>query len=388
MVSLLIKILVNDYNNIGDDRVRRGYGVVCSTVGILLNIVLCCIKVFAGMLSGSIAVISDAINNLTDAGSSVVNVVGFKMAGRKPDTEHPFGHGRIEYVSGLIISILIIVLGVELGKTSVTRIIDPRDIITSRTVFTVMEISIGVKIYMYLYNKKIGAKISSVSLQAAAIDSFTDAIATTAVLISIVIFEFTGVVTDGWCGLIVSVFIIYSGITQVKTTVDPLLGLKPDPEYVRIIEQFVLAQRNVLGMHDLVIHNYGPGRSMISLHVEVPATGSLVEMHDMVDNIERKLKEVLNCECVIHMDPMVIDNSITTRMRDFVRVIVTNVDPQLRINDFRMVQGTTHTNLIFDLVIPHDFKYTDDEVVDIVRQKVRQLPGDHYAVINVEKPYT
>lgn len=388
MVSLLIKILVNDYNNIGDDRVRRGYGVVCGTVGILLNIVLCCIKVFAGMLSGSIAVISDAINNLTDAGSSVVNVVGFKMAGRKPDTEHPFGHGRIEYVSGLIISILIIVLGVELGKTSVTRIIDPRDIITSRTVFTVMEISIGVKIYMYLYNKKIGAKISSVSLQAAAIDSFTDAIATTAVLISIVIFEFTGVVTDGWCGLIVSVFIIYSGITQVKTTVDPLLGLKPDPEYVRIIEQFVLAQRNVLGMHDLVIHNYGPGRSMISLHVEVPATGSLVEMHDMVDNIERKLKEVLNCECVIHMDPMVIDNSITTRMRDFVRVIVTNVDPQLRINDFRMVQGTTHTNLIFDLVIPHDFKYTDDEVVDIVRQKVRQLPGDHYAVINVEKPYT
>ncbi len=388
MVSLLIKILVNDHDNIGDDRVRRGYGVVCGTVGIILNIVLCCIKVFAGMLSGSIAVISDAINNLTDAGSSVVNVVGFKMAGRKPDTEHPFGHGRIEYVSGLIISILIIVLGVELGKTSVTRIIDPRDIITSRTVFIVMEISIAVKIYMYIYNKKIGRKISSVSLQAASIDSFTDAIATTAVLISIVIFEFSGVVTDGWCGLIVSVFIIYSGITQVKATVDPLLGLKPDPEYVRIIEQFVLAQRNVLGMHDLVIHNYGPGRSMISLHVEVPATGSLVEMHDMVDNIERKLKEVLNCECVIHMDPMVIDNSITTRMRDFVRVIVANVDPQLRINDFRMVQGTTHMNLIFDLVVPHDFKYTDDEVVDIVRQKIRQLPGDHYAVINVEKPYT
>ncbi len=388
MVSLLIKILVNDYNNIGDDRVRRGYGVVCGTVGIMLNILLCCIKVFAGMLSGSIAVITDAINNLTDAGSSVVNVVGFKMAGRKPDTEHPFGHGRIEYVAGLIISIIIIVLGVELGKTSVSRIIDPRDIITSRTVFTVMEISIGVKIYMYLYNRKIGNRISSVSLQAAAIDSFTDAIATTAVLISIVIFEFTGVVVDGWCGLIVSVFIIYSGISSVKTTIDPLLGVKPDPEYVNIIEKFVLSQNGILGMHDLVIHNYGPGRSMISLHVEVPANGSLVEMHDLVDNIERKLKEALNCECVIHMDPMVIDNSISMRMRDFVGVIVAGVDPSLRINDFRMVQGTTHTNLIFDLVIPHEFRYTDEEVVDMIQQRVRQLPGDMYAVINVEKPYT
>lgn len=388
MVSLLIKILVNDYNNTGDERVRRGYGVVCGTVGILLNIILCCLKVFAGMLSGSIAVITDAINNLTDAGSSVVNVVGFKMAGRKPDTEHPFGHGRIEYVAGLIISIIIIVLGVELGKSSVARIIDPRDIITSRAVFIVMEISIVVKIYMYLYNKRIGNKISSVSLQAAAVDSFTDAIATTAVLISIVIYEFAGIVVDGWCGLIVSVFIIYSGISSVKTTVDPLLGVKPDPEYVQIIEKFVLSQYNIMGMHDLVIHNYGPGRSMISLHVEVPANGSLVEMHDIVDNIERKLKEALNCECVIHMDPVVIDNSISMRMRDFISVIVANVDPSLRINDFRMVQGTTHTNLIFDLVIPHGFRYTDDEVVDIIQQRVRQLPGDHYAVINVEKPYT
>ncbi|MCR5002226.1 MAG: cation diffusion facilitator family transporter [Lachnospiraceae bacterium] len=387
MVSLLIRILVNDYNNTGDEKVRRGYGVVCGTVGIILNIMLCCAKVFAGMLSGSIAVITDAINNLTDAGSSVVNVVGFKMAGRKPDTEHPFGHGRIEYVSGLIISIIIIVLGVELGKTSITRIIDPREIITSRAVFTVMEISIGVKIYMYLYNRRFGNRISSVSLKAAALDSFTDAIATTAVLISIVIFEFTGVVVDGWCGLIVSVFIIYSGVSSVKTTVDPLLGVKPDPEYVNIIEKFVLSQNNILGMHDLVIHNYGPGRSMISLHVEVPANGSLVEMHDIVDNIERKLKEALNCECVIHMDPVVIDNMITMRMREFVNVIVSNVDPSLRINDFRMVQGTTHTNLIFDLVIPHGFRYTDDEVVDIIQQRVRQLPGDHYAVINVEKPY-
>ena len=388
MVSLLIRILVNDYNNTGDERVRQGYGVVCGSVGIMLNILLCCFKVFVGMISGSVAVISDAVNNLTDAGSSVINIIGFKMAGRKPDPEHPFGHGRIEYVAGLIISIIIIVLGVELGKTSIVRIIDPRDIVTSRTVFTVMEVSIVVKIYMYLYNKRIGDRIQSPAMQAAAVDSFTDAIATTAVLISVIIYEFAHVVVDGWCGLIVSVFIIYSGVSSVKATMDPLLGTRPDPEYVRIIEKYVLAQKNILGMHDLIIHNYGPGRSMISLHAEVPANGSILELHDCIDNIERKLKEVLGCECVIHMDPIVTDNSITARMRDFTRIIVAGVNPGLQINDFRMVQGTTHTNLIFDLVIPHGLPVDDAEIVDIVKRKVRELPGDHYAVITVKKPYT
>ena len=388
MVGLLIRILVNDYNNIRDDKVRRGYGVVCGWMSIILNIVLCCIKVFAGILSGSIAITTDAVNNLTDAGSSFVNIIGFKMAGRRPDPEHPFGHGRIEYVAGLIISIIIIVFGVELGKSSVARIIDPRDIVTSRAVFVIMEIAIVVKIYMYIYNKRIGDRIQSPTMQAAAIDSFTDAIATTAVLLSVIVFEFTGVVIDGWCGLIVSIFIIYSGISSVKTTVDPLLGTKPDPEYVRLIEKYVLAQRDVLGMHDLIIHNYGPGRSMISLHAEVPANGNIVEIHDSIDNIERKLKEVLKCECVIHMDPIVTDDLITARMRDFVRIIVTNVDPRLSINDFRMVQGSTHTNLIFDLVIPHGLEAGDDEIVAAVKQKVRELPGDHYALINVKKPYT
>lgn len=388
MVGLLIRILVNDYNKINDDKVRQGYGVVCGAVGIILNILLCCFKVFAGMISGSIAIITDAVNNLTDAGSSIINIIGFKMSVRKPDPEHPFGHGRIEYVAGLIISIIIIVFGVELGKSSITRIIDPRDIETSRAVFVVMEASIVVKIYMYIYNKRFGDRIQSPTMQAAAIDSFTDAIATTAVLLSVIIFEFTGVVTDGWCGLIVSVFIIYSGISSVKSTVDPLLGTKPDPEYVRLIEKYVLAQKGVLGMHDLIIHNYGPGRSMISLHAEVSANSNIVEIHDSIDNIERKLKEVLKCECIIHMDPIVTDNSITARMRDFVRIIVTNVDPRLTINDFRMVQGSTHTNLIFDLVIPHGLAMSDDDIVSAVKSKVRELPGDHYALINVEKPYT
>ena len=388
MVSLLISILVGNHKNTSDEKVRQGYGVVCGGVGIILNILLCCIKIFIGMMSNSIAILSDAVNNLTDAGSSVISIVGFKMAGRKPDPEHPFGHGRIEYVSGLVIAIIIIVLGVEMGKTSITRIIDPVSIDTSRTVFTMLEISIAVKIYMYLYNKKYGEKIKSSALKATAVDSFTDAIATTGVLVSVAIYEFTGIIMDGWFGLIVAVFIIYSGISTAKTTVDPLLGLRPDPEYVKLIEKYVLTQPGVLGMHDLVIHNYGPGRSMISLHVEVPAYSDIVEAHDNIDNIERKLNEVLNCECVIHMDPVITDDPVAHRMRDYTNIIVSGVAKGLTIHDFRMVQGPTHTNLIFDLVIPYGLEQSDEEIADEIRRKVRELPGNHYALITIDKPYT
>ncbi len=387
MVSLLLKILVSNYKDTSDERVRRAYGVVCGAVGIVLNIALCCAKAVIGSMAGSVAIVTDAVNNLADAGSSVISIVGFKMAGRKPDPEHPFGHGRIEYVAGLIISIIVIVLGVEMGKSSVSKIIEPMDIFTSKQVFLCLEISIAVKIYMYLYNKRYGDRTHSPTMLATAVDSFTDAIATTGVLVSVIVFEFTGIVVDGWCGLIVSVFIIYSGVKSVKATVDPLLGERPDPEYVRIIEKYVLAQKGVLGMHDLIIHNYGPGRSMISLHVEVPANISMVDAHDTVDNIERKLKEVLNCECIIHMDPIVMNDSVTARMREFVSIIVNDVDPSLSIHDFRMVQGSTHTNLIFDLVIPHGLSLSDEEIVDMVEQKVQELPGNHYAMITVDKPY-
>ncbi|MCR5419482.1 MAG: cation diffusion facilitator family transporter [Lachnospiraceae bacterium] len=387
MVGLLIKILVNDYKNIRDERVRRGCGIVCSWSSIIFNILLCCIKVFAGIMSGSVAITTDAVNNLTDAGSSFINIIGFKMSGRKPDTEHPFGHGRLEYIVGMIISILIVVCGVELGKASVTKIIDPRDIYTAKAVFIILVISIFIKIYMFTYNKKYGELTDSPILKASSADCFMDVIATTSVLISVVIYEFSGINIDGWCGLIVSVIIIYSGISSVKDTIDPLLGCKPDPKYVELIEKYVLAQKDVLGMHDLIIHNYGPGRNIISLHVEVSATSNIVEAHDVIDNIERKLKEVLNCDCVIHMDPIVVDDSITGRMRDFIRIIVTNVDPRLKIDDFRMVQGVTHTNIIFDLIIPNEINVNDDEIVARIKDKVRELPGNHYAIINVEKPF-
>lgn len=388
MVSLLIRILVNDYNRINDDKVRQGYGVVCSGVSIMLNILLCCLKFFAGMISGSIAVVADAVNNLSDAGSSIINIIEFKMAGRRLDLENTEENGRIEYVASLIISIIIIVLGVEMGKSSVSRIIDTVDPVTSRAVFIIMEAAIVVKIYMYVYNKRVGDRVGLTKLKTAAIDNFTDAIATTAALLAVIIYEFTGMVVDGWCGLIVSVFIIYSGISSVRSSIDPLLGSEPDPEYVKLIEKYVLAQRDILGMHDLVVRDHGLGRKVISLHAEVPDNGNLIVLHDSIDNIERKLKEVLKCDCIIHMDPVVTDGSITSRMRDFVRIIATNVDPRLEVKNFKMVQGPTHTNLIFTLVIPDGFRMSDQETVSLIKQKVRDLPGDHYAYISIENPHT
>ena len=290
-------------------------------------------------------------------------------------------------MSGLIVSIIIVVLGVELGKSSIDKILSPVDVYTTSAVFIVMEIAIVVKLYMYYENKQAGEKIQSPVVKAVSMDCFTDAIATTAVLISIVIYEFTGVNIDGWCGLVVAVFIIYTGINAVKDTVKPLLGTTPSREYIETIEKYALAQKGILGIHDLIVHDYGPGRSMISFHAEVPANGNLLEMHDTIDNIENKLKEVLGCDAVIHMDPVVTDDAITGRMRDFIKIIVESVDEELSIHDFRMVEGTTHTNLIFDLVIPYDFGVPDEEVVEVVKDKISELPGEHHAVIKVDKPY-
>ena len=386
MINFLARIFVDDHENLNDARVRQNYGSLCGSLGLLLNIFLCCAKLLAGLMSSSVSIMTDAINNLSDAGSSIIMMLGFKLSGREPDIDHPFGHGRIEYVSGLIVSIIIIVLGVELGKTSIVKILAPTELFVSKPVFIILLVSVLVKLYMYYYNRQTGDRIKSQALKAASNDSFSDALATTGVLLTVVIYEFTSINVDGYCGLLVALFIIYTGVSSVKDTMDPLLGIKPDPEYVSAIEKYVMAQKGVLGMHDLVIHDYGPGRSMISLHAEVAANGNILEIHDSIDNAERKLKEVLGCDAVIHMDPIVTDDAISGRMRDFVKIIVNSVDEKLSIHDFRMVQGTTHTNLIFDILIPYGLEKTDEEIVATVTEKIKELPGNHYAVINVDKP--
>ena len=387
MIEFLAKIFIKDHKNTSDARVRHGYGVLCGAVGVALNIILFAIKCFAGIISGSVAITADAFNNLSDAGSSIVTMVGFKMAGQRPDPEHPFGHGRIEYVTGLVVSMIIIVMGFELLKSSIEKIIHPQLPVLTAPVAIILVASIIVKLYMFLYNKKTGEAISSSAMKATALDSFTDSIATLVVLACALIGYYFGLTVDGWCGLAVSLFVLYAGISSAKDTMDPLLGSKPSKEYVDAIERFVTSYDEVIGIHDLVVHDYGPGRSMISLHAEVAADRDILDVHDTIDNIERRINEKLGCQCVIHMDPVVVNDEATDRMKRLCNLIAKSVDERFTIHDFRMVKGPSHTNLIFDVVAPFDCKLSEKEIKDTICAKVESLPGNHYAVIEVDRPY-
>ncbi len=387
MIYLLAKLLIKDYTKTENPVVRQSYGVLCGAVGVAFNILLFLMKLLAGFISGSVAIMADAFNNLSDAGSSIIMMVGFKMSGHKPDPKHPFGHGRIEYVTGLIVSMIIIVMGIELVKTSFDKILHPGEVLFGPSTIVILIISVFVKLYMFAYNKKVSEKINSAAMQATALDSFTDSVATSIVLLSMMVAEFTNIPIDGYCGLLVAVFILYTGFSSAKDTLDPLLGGRQDKEYIEKIEEFVMSYQNVLGVHDLLVHDYGPGRMMISLHAEVPADGDIMELHDTIDNIEKRLKEVLGCEAVIHMDPVVMDDDVTNRMKRLTGLIVKGIDERLTMHDFRMVQGPTHTNLIFDVVVPFEFKMTDQEVCAAIERSVRDLPGNHFAVINIDKPY-
>lgn len=387
MISLLASKFIKDHKNYKDREVRHAYGVMCGLVGVVLNLILFAVKLFAGFVSGSVAVTADAINNLSDAGSSVITMIGFKMAGKKPNPEHPFGHGRIEYVTGLVVSFIIILMGFELLESSFDKIIHPEELTYSLPAIVILIASVAVKLYMYAYNKKTAEKISSAAMNATAMDSFTDSIATSVVLLSMMIGYFTGLKIDGWCGLLVSAFVLYAGITSAKDTIDPLLGTKPDEEYVKAIEEFAVSNEGILGIHDLVVHDYGPGRVMISFHAEVPADGDILELHDTIDNIEHRLNTVLGCQSVIHMDPIVVNDEVTDRMKRLCYLIAKSVDESLTIHDFRMVKGPTHTNLIFDTVVPYDCKLSPEEVHDEMIKKIGELPGNHFGVVTIDRPF-
>ena len=387
MIAILARMLIKGYKNTSDTRVRHAYGVLCGAVGVFLNIVLFGIKLAAGMIAGSVAITADAFNNLSDAGSSIVTMVGFKMAGQKPDPEHPFGHGRIEYVTGLVVSMIIILMGVELLKSSVEKIRHPSLPVLTPVVAVILICSIIVKLYMYMYNSKTGDMIASSAMKATALDSFTDSIATLAVLACSLVSHYTGYCVDGWCGLAVSGFVLYAGISAAKDTIDPLLGSKPSSEYVEAIEKFVTSYDDIIGIHDLVVHDYGPGRIMISLHAEVPANRNILDVHDTIDNVERRINDTLGCQCVIHMDPVVVNDPATDRMKRLCQLIAKSVDEKFTIHDFRMVKGPSHTNLIFDVVAPFDCKLSEEEIRNTICAKVESLPGNHYAVIEIDRPY-
>ena len=387
MVTFLSRWLIQDYDRPEDPEVRRKYGVLCGSVGIGLNLLLFLAKFFAGTISGSIAITADAFNNLSDAGSSLVTIVGFKLAGQKPDPSHPFGHGRMEYLSGLAVSVLILLMGFELLQSSVDKIRHPAAIEFSWLSVVILLLGIAGKLYMSYYNRSVGNKINSAAMKATAADSLSDSISTAAVLIATLIAHFFSVNIDGWVGVAVACFILYAGYNAARDTIDPLLGQAPDPELVTDVEKTVLSFPPIQSIHDMSVHDYGPGRLMISLHAEVPADGDLLEMHDTIDLVEQTLREKFHCDAVIHMDPIVTNDEQVLKMRSKMHQLVQVIDKRITVHDFRMVTGPTHTNLIFDVACPFDLKQSDEEVKRQVEEIVDLLDGNYNAVVTVDRIY-
>lgn len=389
MIGLLSRLFIKNRDDYTNAAVRGAYGVLCGLTGIFLNLVLFALKFFAGILSGSVAVTADAFNNLSDAGSSVVTLIGFRLAAQKPDKEHPFGHGRFEYISGLIVSLIILLMGVELAKTSFDKILHPSEIEVSLPTLGILLVSIAVKMYMSFYNRSIGKKIDSAAMKATAADSLSDVLSTAAVIFSMIITQWTNVVVDGWCGLAVALFILYTGYGAARDTISPLLGQPPTKEFVDAIRDIVMSYPEVKGIHDLMVHDYGPGRVMVSLHAEVDEHADMLETHDVIDNIEKFISEKMGCSAVIHMDPIAADDEDTAELRAKLTAYVKEtLSNEVSIHDFRLVRGNTHTNVIFDIVIPYDVKTEDSEIKRMIREYLESFEDSRYfAVITIDRSY-
>lgn len=387
MISLLSRLFIKNYKDYENAQVRRAYGTLCGSVGICLNILLFIGKYFAGTLSGSIAIVADSFNNLSDAGSSLITLLGFRLAGKKPDPDHPYGHGRIEYISGLIVAFLILLMGFELAKSSIAKILSPEPMQAGWLPAAILVASICVKVYMFLYNRAVGKKIDSAAMAATATDSLSDSIATTVVLLSMGVAHFFHINIDGFTGLAVALFILYAGYGAAKDTLAPLLGQAPDPELVKRVTDIVMAHPEVIGIHDLVVHDYGPGRKMVTLHTEVDGKGDFFTLHDTIDNIERELTAECGCHATIHMDPIESDNETVLEMREKVAELVRRIDPAITIHDFRLVPGKTHTNVIFDAVVPAGLPMTEEAVAERIRLLVADAYPNYYAVVDIDQAY-
>ena len=387
MIQLLARRLIPNHNETENGEVRRAYGVLCGTAGIVFNFLLFAFKALAGVISGSIAITADAFNNLSDAGSSVVTLLGFKLAAQKPDRDHPFGHGRMEYISGLLVSMIILLMGFELIKTSVGKILHPEGVVFSPLVLIILAASIAVKLYMAAYNRTIGKRIGSAAMLATATDCLSDCLATTAALLSTIAGHFFHITIDGWCGVIVACFILWAGVNAIRETIDPLLGQPPTEDFVGEVERLVMSHEGITGIHDLIVHDYGPGRRFISLHAEVSADGDMRTLHDVIDTAEHELCDKMGCLATIHMDPLEQNDHLTNQTRERVATIVRLIDPSITIHDFRMVTGPTHTNVIFDAVVPHTCTLSDRDVTNRIVEGVRALDGNYFAVVKIDKGY-
>ncbi|MDR1559122.1 MAG: cation diffusion facilitator family transporter [Clostridiales bacterium] len=385
MIKLLAEIFIKAEPNKEDQRIRHLYGVICGITGIALNIMLVIGKLLTGAASGSVAITADGLNNLSDAASSIIMLVSFSMARRKPDGEHPYGHGRMEYIAGLLVAVSILLMGAEIFRSSLGEILNPKPVDAGAVTFIVLFVSVAVKCYMAVYNLKIGKAIDSPAMRAVFSDSLADAAATGAVLLSFPITMLTGFPADGWCGLLVAAFIIYGGLKSLKEMVDFLLGRLPDPEILRRVKDVALAHPEVLAIHDLNVHDYGPGRRIIMMHAEVDENAGFRAAHEAIDCIERELQEELASIALIHMDPVDVNDPIMKETRGKVAAALSAMDSRITIHDFRMVIGVTHTNLIFDICAPFDVKMSDKEIKRRATDIVSSLDSRFNAVIVVDR---
>lgn len=387
MLNLIIRLFIKNPEDVNNEKVREKYGVICGGYGIFLNFVLFAGKYIAGTISSSISMRADAFNNLSDAGSSLISIIGFKLAGHKPDTKHPFGHGRMEYLAGLMVAAIIVVMGYQFVRDSFVKIIHPEETVFSLVSLIILLASIAVKFYMSAYCKRIGKKINSTTLLATSTDALSDTLSTAVVIVSALVGYFFHIQLDGICGLLVGVFIIVAGVKAASDTISPLLGAPASKEFVANVEKIVLNHKDIVGIHDLIVHDYGPGRLMISLHAEVPNTGDINVLHDVIDNAESELKEKLHCHAVIHMDPVSVGDPEVDGYKEMVYEVVKSLDERLSIHDFRMVNGPTHTNLIFDTVVPYDVKKTDNEVKEYIKKEVLKRNKKCYCVTEIDRDY-
>ena len=389
VVNLISKLFIKNFEDINSPSVRASYGNLSGIMGIILNLCLFTAKLTAGVLTSSISVVADAFNNLSDAGSSLVTFFGFRLANRPADKEHPFGHGRYEYLTGLIISFFILLVGLELFKSSVDKILNP-DALTNMSMLSIIILvaSIAVKLWMFYFNKILSKKINSSALKATATDSLTDSIATSIVLIGLVFSQFTGINIDGYLGVAVAIFIFIAGIKTLKESISPLLGTPPEKEFVDDIKRTVLEDEIILGLHDLIVHDYGPGRCIISLHAEISDQEDLLKAHDKIDLIEKELEIKFNCLATIHMDPIASDDEYTLALKGKIVSKLLLINKDFSVHDFRIVQGDTHTNVIFDLVVPYECNEKNDIILKKVTEAIKSVDQKLIPVVYIEKPYT
>lgn len=388
MTDFLIRHFVADFQETQNPRVRERYGMLSGMTGIAVNLFLFVVKIIAGMLSSSISIIADAFNNLSDAGSSIVTLLGFKLAGKPADREHPFGHGRIEYLSGLFISVAILLVGMELGRTSFAKIMEPEQLTVEGGAVIILLLSVAVKCWLAFFYRRVSTKIHSAAIDAAAADSFNDCITTTVVLISLALQYFFSWNVDGFAGVLVAVYIFYSGISSIKDTLQPLLGQPPSPEFVQAVEKAVLETKEIIGMHDLIVHDYGPGRCFISLHAEVPASMNIMAAHEVVDRMEELLQEQFHCQITVHMDPIDNEDPQTVFLAERIQAMARAVDPALRMHDFRLTHGGLGLKLIFDLLVPQGVALSDEEIERQMQIKILELDASYRAVIRVDRSYS